>query len=140
MASAPNPRPRGWLAIGIFLIWGAAMATFAGVTLIFPGTFLDRAWALNPVGHAGLTARGRWVGFLFPLLGLTLAAAGMGWLKRRRWGWVLAILLIGGNAAGDLVRLASGAWVAGTVGVLMAGALLVYMTRPGMRHVFPPRD
>ncbi|MGO9648455.1 MAG: hypothetical protein ACLPOO_10405 [Terriglobales bacterium] len=116
------------------------MATFAGVTLIFPGTFLDRAWALNPVGHAGLTARGRWVGFLFPLLGLTLAAAGMGWLKRRRWGWVLAILLIGGNAAGDLVRLASGAWAAGTVGVLMAGALLVYMTRPGMRRVFPPRD
>jgi hypothetical protein len=140
MASAPNPRPRGWLAIGIFLIWGAAMATFAGVTLIFPGTFLDRAWALNPVGHAGLTARGRWVGFLFPLLGLTLAAAGMGWLKRRRWGWVLAILLIGGNAAGDLVRLASGAWAAGTVGVLMAGALLVYMTRPGMRHFFRSRD
>ncbi len=140
MASAPSPRPRGWLAIGIFLIWSAAMATFAGVTLIFPGTLLDRAWALNPVGHAGLTARGRWVGFLFPLLGLTLAAAGIGWLKCRRWGWMLAILLIGGNAAGDLVRLASGAWAAGTVGVLMAGALLVYMTRPGMRHFFRSRD
>jgi hypothetical protein len=134
MADATNPRPRGWLAIGIFLLWGAVMATFAGITLIFPGTFLDRAWTLNPVGHAGLTALGPWVGFLFPLLGLTLAAAGIGWLKRRHWGWILAILLIGGNAVGDLARLVSGAWVEGGVGVLLAGALLVYMTRPAMRR------
>lgn len=112
------------------------MATFAGITLIFPGTILDRAWVLNPTGHQGLTALGRWVGFLFPLLGLALAAAGIGWLKRRRWGWMLAILLIGGNAVGDLARLVSGAWVAGAVGVLLAGALLIYMTRPAMRHFF----
>jgi hypothetical protein len=137
MHAATNPRPRGWLAIGIFLLWGAAMATFAGITLIFPGTFLDRAWAINPTGHAGLTALGRGVGFLFPLLGLTLAAAGIGWLKRRRWGWMLATLLIGGNAVGDLVRLVSGAWVEGAVGVLLAGALLIYMTRPAMRHFLP---
>jgi hypothetical protein len=116
------------------------MATLAGITLICPGTLLDRAWALNPVGHAGLTARGRWVGFLFPLLGLTLAAAGIGWLKCRRWGWMLAILLIGGNAAGDLVRLIDGVRISGTFGLLIAGALLIYMTRPGMRDFFRSRD
>lgn len=137
---ATNSRPRGWLAIGIFLLWGAAMATFAGITLIFPGTFLDRAWAINPTGHAGLKALGPWVGFLFPVLGLALALAGIGWLKRRRWGWMLGVLLIAGNAAGDLARLVSGARVEGTVGVLVAGALLIYMSRPGMRHFFPPRD
>jgi hypothetical protein len=136
MTAATNSRPRGWLAIGIFLLWGAAMATFAGVTLISPGTVFDRAWILNPAGHAGLMALGRWVGFLFPLLGLILAAAGIGWLKRRRWGWMLAVLLITGNAVGDLARLVSGVWVEGAVGVLIAGALLIYMTRPGMRHFF----
>ena len=78
----------------------------------------------------GSRALGPWVGFLFPLLGLTLAAAGIGWLKRRHWGWILAVLLIGGNAVGDLARLVSGAWVEGAVGVLIAGALLIYMTRP----------
>jgi hypothetical protein len=133
---ANNPRPRGWLAIGIFLLWGAAMATFAGITLIFPGTILDRAWVLNPAGHAGLTALGRWVGFLFPLLGSALLLAGIGWLKHRRWGWMLAVLLIGANATGDLIRLLSGAWIEGVVGVLIAGALLIYMTRPNMRAVF----
>jgi len=134
MASTTNPRPPGWFAIGIFLLGGAVLATFAGITLIFPGTFLDRAWLLNPTGHAGLTALGRWVGFLFPLLGLVLAAAGMGWLKRRRWGWRLAVLLIAANAVGDLSRLVSGAWIAGTVGVLIAGMLLIYMMRPAMRR------
>ena len=134
MASTTNPRPPGWFAIGIFLLGGAVLATFAGITLIFPGTFLDRAWLLNPTGHAGLTALGRWVGFLFPLLGLVLAAAGMGWLKRRRWGWRLAVLLIAANAVGDLSRLVSGAWIAGTVGVLIAGMLLIYMMRPAIRR------
>lgn len=138
MAAATNPRPRGWLAIGVFLLWGATMATFAGMTLIFPGTFLDRAWVINPTGHAGLTALGRWVGFMFPVLGFTLAAAGIGWLKRRRWAWMLAVVLIAGNAVGDLVRLASGAWVEGAVGVLLAGALVIYMTRPAMRYFFKP--
>jgi len=116
------------------------MATFAGITLIFPGTFLDRAWVLNPAGHAGLAALGRWVGFLFPLLGLTLAAAGIGWLKRRRWGWMLAVLLIGGNAIGDLARLVSGAWVEGAAGVSIAGALLIYMIRSPLRNFFNPHD
>lgn len=137
MAELPSTRrPRGWLAIGIFLLWGAAMATLAGITLVFPGTLLDRIWVLNPVGHAGLTALGRGVGFLFPLLGLTLAAAGIGWLKKRHWGWILALLLIAGNALGDLLRLLSGAWLEGAVGVLIAGALLIYMTRRAMRNVF----
>ncbi|MGH9499705.1 MAG: hypothetical protein ACRD3L_11260 [Terriglobales bacterium] len=140
MPAAKNPRPRGWLAIGIFLLWGAAMATFAAVTLIFPGTFLDRAWVLNPKGHAGLTAIGRWAGFLFPLLAMALTAAGIGWLNRRRWGWTLAVLLIATNALGDLTRLLSGAWLEGGVGVLLAGALLIYMTRPRMRNYFQVRS
>ncbi|MBZ5572387.1 MAG: hypothetical protein LAO09_10985 [Acidobacteriia bacterium] len=134
--SGADRKPRGWLAIGIFLLWGAAIATLAGVTLIFPGTPLDRAWVLNPRGHAGLTALGRWVGFLFPVLGLLLATAGIGWLKRRSWGWMLAVLLIGGNALGDAVRMAIGAWIEGAVGVVIAGALLLYIISRGVRDYF----
>jgi hypothetical protein len=134
--SESDRKPRGWLAIGIFLLWGACMATFAGITLIFPGTVLDRAWVLNPRGHAGLIALGRWPGFLFPVLGLVLAAAGIGWLKRRFWGWTLAVLLIGGNALGDAIRMVSGAWLEGAVGVVIAGALLLYIVSRNVRSYF----
>jgi hypothetical protein len=132
-----HPRPTGWLAIGIFLLAGAALATIAGITLILPGTPLDRMWALNKAGHAGLASLGKSVGFLFPVLGLALATAGTGWLKRRYWGWFLAVLLIGGNALGDAIRLASGDWIGGAVGVILAGSLLLYMTRPSVRTFFP---
>jgi len=131
-----NQKPRGWLAIGIFLLWGATMAALAGFTLIFPGTFLDRAWMLNPKGHAGVIALPRAVAFLFPVLVLMLAAAGVGWLKRRYWGWVLALTLIGGNGLGDLLRLASGEWLSGAVGVVIAGALFFYMATSKMRAWF----
>jgi hypothetical protein len=134
--ATPQPRLFGWLAIGIFLLAGAAMATIAGITLIMPGTFLDRMWALNKAGHAGLASMGKTVGFLFPVLGLALAAAGIGWLKRRYWGWFLAVLLIGGNALGDLIRFASGDWIAGAVGVVIAGSLLFYITRPRVQNFF----
>jgi len=125
-----HPRPTGWLAIGIFLLAGAVTATLAGITLILPGTFLDRMWVLNKTGHAGLVSIGKAVGLMFPVLGLALAAAGIGWLKRRYWGWLLAVLLIGGNALGDLIRFASGDWIGGSVGVIIAGSLLLYLTRP----------
>jgi len=133
----PHARPAGSLAIGIFLLAGAVTATIAGITLISPGTFLDRMWTLNKTGHAGLASLGKSVGFLFPVLGLALAAAGIGWLKRRYWGWRLAVLLIGGNALGDLIRFASGDWIGGAVGVILAGSLLLYLTRPSVRTFFP---
>lgn len=112
------------------------MAMLAGVTLIFPGTALDRVWVLNPSGHAGLAALGRPIGLLFPVLSFALLAAGIGWLKRRLWGWTLAVLLIGGNVLGDSIRVASGAWLQGIVGVLIAGALLSYLVTPRVRQTF----
>ena len=130
-------RPTAWLAIGVFLVWGAVMASIAGITLVFPGTFLDPMWALNPAGHAGLLALGRAVGSLFFVLTLALAAAGIGWLRRRYWGWLLAVLLIGGNALGDVIRFACGDFIKGAVGAILAGALLVYITRPKVRTFFP---
>ena len=129
-------KPPGWFAIGIFLLWGAAMATLAGVTLTFPGTALDRVWTLNPGGHQGLVILGRWAGLLFFPLGIALALAGFGWLKGRRWGWILAVAIIGINASADAIRLVSGAWLEGLVGVVIAGALLAYLLSKRMRTYF----
>lgn len=34
----PTMRPIGFVAIGAFLLFGVAMATYAGLTLLWPGT------------------------------------------------------------------------------------------------------
>ena len=68
--------PRGMTPMGVFLLFGAAMALIAGTSLMRPGTALDRMWALNPRAYHELSHLGRSVGLLFLLLALALALTG----------------------------------------------------------------
>jgi len=140
MGEANEPgRPRGFMAIGAFFVFGAAMAAYAAVTLLKPGTLLDRLWALNTTGHAQLASLGKGAGLGFLVLSALLCAASCGWFRRRSWGWVLGVTIIAINAAGDLVNLAMGEHLKGAAGVAIAGLLLLYMTRGGVRAYFGAR-
>lgn len=129
-------RPRGFLAIGVFFVFGATMAAYAAVTLLEPGTVLDRLWALNSTGHARLATLGKVAGLGFVALSAMLAAASVGWFRRRYWGWILGTTIIAINAAGDLANLVMGEHWKGAVGVAIAGLMLVYMTRNEVRGYF----
>jgi hypothetical protein len=124
------------IAVGVFLLFGVCMAALAGTTLVWPGTPIDKVWALNRVAHAQLSAAGRLVGGLFLLLSATLLGASVGWFKRRLWGWRLAVGVISTQVVGDVVNLARGDWLRGGVGVMIAGALLLYLLRPDLRTKF----
>src|SRR5271165_5589953 len=103
--SSGSPNLRGIIAVGMFLIFGAAMASLAGATLVLPGGALDSIWNLNPRAHEELAPFGRVVGIPFLLLGATLAVASLGWFKRRRWGWRLTVAIIATQVLGDLVSI-----------------------------------
>jgi hypothetical protein len=135
---SPHPRPAGFTLLGGFLFFGGVMATYAAVTLLIPGTFLDRAWALNPAAHNQFLPLGRMVAVPFLVLAAVLSLAGVGWFRRRYWGWLLGVSLIAANLAGDVVNLVMRDWARGGVGVVIAGSLLVYMVRPGVRKYFLP--
>jgi hypothetical protein len=128
--------PRGLTAVGIFLVFGAVMATLAGTSLRWPRTYLDDIWILNPPAHRELAPYGPVVGLLFLLLGAILAVAAAGWFKRRLWGWWLAVAVIAIQVLGDLVNAFSGRAVEGAIGVTIAGLLLFYLTRPQVRAAF----
>jgi|SRR5208282_1445173 hypothetical protein len=128
--------PRGLTAVGVFLFFGATMASLAGATLSWPGSSLDTIWALNPTAHKQLAALGRTAGILFLLLSVTLALAGAGWLKRRLWGWRLAAAVIATQVLGDLANVFRGNLLRGGVGFSIATALLFYLFRPAVRAVF----
>ncbi|MGB2601956.1 MAG: hypothetical protein WBC78_00065 [Candidatus Sulfotelmatobacter sp.] len=112
------------------------MASLAGATLIWRGTFLERIWILNPGAYRQLAPFGRTIGILFLMLGAILALAAAGWLRRRLWGWRLAVLIIATQVLGDLVSAFRGDIVRGGVGVAIAGALLFYLWRPHIRSRF----
>ncbi len=112
------------------------MAAYAAVTLLKPGTALDRLWALNKAGHIQLATFGKSAGLGFVVLSALMCAAAVGWFRRRFWGWVLGTTIIAINAAGDLINGVLGEWLKGAVGVAIAGLLLIYMTRSIVRNYF----
>ena len=136
MRSAVGREARGFTAIGIFLFFGAVMAGLAATTLLSPGTPLDRLWVLNPIAHNRLVHLGRTVGILFLLLGAALTAAGVGWFRRRLWAWRLAVVIIATQVVGDLVNCVRGDLLRGGTGVIIAGALLLFLLRPKIRDSF----
>ena len=66
---AVRPKTPGFTAMGIFLFFGASMASLAAATLLWRGTALDRLWTLNPTAYKQLAPLGRIVGIFFLLLG-----------------------------------------------------------------------
>ena len=136
MRSAVGRKPRGFNAIGIFLFFGAVMAGLAAITLLWRGTPLDRLWVLNQMAYNRLVPMGRTVGILFLLLSVALAMAGIGWFRRRPWGWRLAVVIIATQVVGDLVNCVRGDSLRGGTGVIIAGALLLFLWRRKMRDSF----
>jgi hypothetical protein len=123
-------------AVGIFLFFGAVMAALAGTTLAWQGSALDRVWSLNPRAYKELVPFGKAVGIPFLLLAATLAVAGLGWFKRRRWGWMLAVALIATQVFGNLVNIWMAHYLEGGTGLVIAGALLLYLVRPDVKNFF----
>ena len=133
---AVGPKPAGFAAIGLFLFFGAITASLAASTLLCRGTVLDRIWALNPSAHTQLAPLGSIVGILFLLLGVALATAGIGWFRHRLWGWRLAVAIIATQVLGDVANCVRGDWLRGGTGVVIAGALLLFLLRPSIRAAF----
>ena len=67
---------------------------------------------------------------------MAMIAAAIGWMRRRFWGWALAVIIVANQVLGDFVNAVGGEWLKGLVGAAVAGALLVYLLRPKVRQAF----
>jgi hypothetical protein len=88
------------------------------------------------MAYKRLVSMGRAVGILVLLLSGALTAAGIGWFRCRPWGWRLAVVIIATQVVGDLINCVRGDLLRGGTGVIIAGALLLFLWRPKIRDSF----
>jgi hypothetical protein len=129
-------RPVFIRALGIFFLFGFCMSFISAVSLIFPGSFLEPMWKLNPRGHESFQRIGGYaILILFPV-SLACLFAGIGILRQRRWGYWLGIALLLTNLAGDVINVALGIEKRAIVGIPIALILVLVLLRQNVRKFF----
>jgi hypothetical protein len=140
LVTAPERRSsKGtFIAIGTFFYFAMTMALYAAITLLHPGTVLDRLWFLNPRAHRDLLMFRNPAGVLFLIVAALAATAGLGWFRRRLWGWRLAVLGISAQLLGNVFNLIRGDLLRGGTGLLIAAALLICLLSDKIKRNFIP--
>src|SRR5215472_8410641 len=123
------PAPPDFIAFGV-------LVCFAAFLLAWPGTALDRLWAINPRAHAELSSLGKWVAIAFLLLAVVAVYTAVLWFRRRVLGWRLAVVAIAVQVVGNLVNIVRGDLLRGVVGLAIAALLLFYLLSRAVKAAF----
>jgi hypothetical protein len=129
-------KPMTPLVLAVFF-WIAELLTAAVfLTLLVPDTPLDLIWSFKPDAHNDLLLLrpASTIGFL--TLSVAMGFAAVGCIRRKRWGWMLAIAIFAVNGLGDAIRAGTGALAEGLFGVAVTLAILWWLTRPKVRALF----
>jgi hypothetical protein len=124
------------IVLTVFFAIATVILVVVGLALLAPGTPFEAIWRLYPARRAMLTPYRLLMGPGFLALSLVMASAAVGCLRRRRWGWRLALAIFAINGLGDLFQLVTGHLVEGGVGTAVAGAVLIHLSRPAVRGAF----
>ena len=124
------------MALVAFFSVGAIISGLTLLMLLAPGPWADPIWRLKPSAQGEFRALGV-VGLLLMLLvSAACAAAGIGLWYGRRWGYWLAVGVLGANLLGDLVNAVWRHDWKTLIGLPIGGAMLIYMARSQVRSRF----
>jgi hypothetical protein len=129
-----SARPRGITALSLFFAAGSLIALVATVSLLFPGSFLEPMWRLNPRARTAFAGLGAWAPVLLGIVSTACAAAAHGLWRGSRWGYSMAAGLLAVNLLGDAANVMLGTEPRAIVGIPIVAALLFYLSRPAVRR------
>ena len=132
----PATRPRGITALGIFFAAGFLIALTSAISLLFPESFLEPMWRLNPRARTAFSSMGIWAPVLLITVSAACGAAAFGLWRGRRWGYRVATGLLVVNLIGDIANVVLGTEPRAIVGIPIVALLLIYLFRPGVRRYF----
>jgi uncharacterized membrane protein (DUF2068 family) len=129
-------RPPGVIALIMLFAIGTCASLLAAVSLIFPGSFLEPIWRLNPHARAGFSRMGIWAGVLMTCVFIACVFTAVGLWRARRWGYWLAVVMLVVNLGGDILNLILGTEPRAVIGIPIAGLILAYLLRKRTRYYF----
>jgi hypothetical protein len=133
MTTNSETRPVGITALSIFFLFGTAAGFVSFVSLLFPGSFLEPLWRLNPRAREGFAGMGAWAIVLMCAVSIACALAATGLWRGARWGYWLAIALLTINLIGDIINAVTGTEPRAAVGVPIVIAILAFLTSKRVR-------
>jgi len=136
MVTKSGTRMIGINALSIFFAFGACASFLSFVSLLFPGSFLEPMWRLNPRARIAFFGMGNWALILLCVVCIACAMAAVGLWRRQRWAYWLAVGLLLVNLFGDLANVALGNEPRAAIGIPIVIAVLLDLTRPGIRTAF----
>ena len=136
MATETKIRPVGITVLSIFFVFGAAMSFIAGVALLFPGSFLEPMWRINPRAREGFAGMGAWAVVLMFAVCAACAAAAVGLWRGASWGYWLALALLAVNLLGDVANVVTGTEPRAAVGIPIVSAIIAFMATRRVRRFF----
>ena len=136
MTQESKIRPHGVTALSIFFALGAMISFSAAVALLFPNSFFEPMWRLNPHARAGFASMGSGAIVLMVAVCVCCAAASFGMWRGARWGLRIAVTLIAINLIGDVANTVMGTEPRAIVGVPIVTLVLWYLVSKRVRVFF----
>jgi hypothetical protein len=129
-------KPLGIFLIAMFFAVATCVLVGVGTALLWPESKLEIIWALYPARRSLLMPYRVWLGPGFLALAIVMLSASIGCFRHRKWGWSLAVGIFLVNGASDTGQMLLGHFLEGGIGVAVAGAILLYLSRPRVRTTF----
>ena len=128
--------PAGIIAMSAFFVFGTAMSGLTFILLLFPGSWLEPVWRLNPEAHSGFQQMGGWAIVLMAIVCVACGVSAVGLIARAQWGHATAIGVLTVNLLGDTLNAVVRHDLRTLIGLPIGGALIAYLLSPGVRRLF----
>lgn len=135
-----NTRPLVVTFLIVLFAIGAVASLLAVITLMFPGSFLDAAWRVNPHAREGFTRIGGWSVLLMSAVFVACLLTAIGLWRRLQWAYWMALAMLIVNLIGDAINVIAGTDRRAIVGIPIALILLLYLMRRNTREHFRQAD
>jgi len=100
----PPAHRGGPVLLAAFFAFGALVSSLTAAMLLAPGRWSDIIWSLKPSARDDFGLLDGWAVPLMLLVSAACAGTALGVWRDRRWGYRLAIAVLGINLAGDLIN------------------------------------